>query len=78
MARHDVDPNLFSYFNRAHAWFAGFAPADDPEVAIVVLVEHGGSAARNAAPIAIQVLQEYLGGREHTMTASAAGTRGGR
>ena len=27
---------------RAHAWFAGFAPADDPQIAVVVLVEHGG------------------------------------
>jgi penicillin-binding protein 2 len=75
-ARHDLDPNLAGYYNRAHAWFAGFAPADDPEVAIVVLVEHGGSAARNAAPIAIQILQEYLGAREQNVTASTG--RAGR
>ena len=29
--------------NAAHAWFAGWAPAEDPEIAIVVLVEHGGA-----------------------------------
>jgi penicillin-binding protein 2 len=57
------------YFNRDHAWFAGFAPAGDPEVAIVVLVEHGGGGGRYAAPIATQILQEYLGG-ERTTTAS--------
>src|SRR5690606_9214923 len=36
------DPRRSWYFNRDHAWFAGFAPAGAPEVAIVVLVEHGG------------------------------------
>jgi penicillin-binding protein 2 len=70
-ARHDLDPNLTWYYNRAHAWFAGFAPAEDPEVAIVVLVEHGGAGGRYAAPIAVQILQEYLGSRDSTATASA-------
>lgn len=55
---------------RAHAWFAGFAPAENPQVAIVVLVEHGGGGGTNAAPIAVNVLQEYLGAE--TPTASAA------
>lgn len=58
------------YFNRAHAWFAGFAPAGDPQVAIVVLVEHGGTGGRYAAPIGTQILQEYLGGREAERTAA--------
>ncbi len=49
------------YFNRDHAWFAGFAPAGAPEVALVVLVEHGGGGGRYAAPIASQILQDYLG-----------------
>ncbi|AKF04601.1 penicillin-binding protein 2 [Sandaracinus amylolyticus] len=69
-ARHDIDPDRAWYLNRPHAWFAGFAPADHPEVAIVVLVEHGGAGGRQAAPIAIRILQEYLGGREQTVTAS--------
>jgi penicillin-binding protein 2 len=50
------------YYRRSHAWFAGFAPADHPELAIVVLVEHGGHGGKYAAPIAIKVLQEALGG----------------
>jgi penicillin-binding protein 2 len=58
------------YFNRAHAWFAGFAPAGDPQVAIVVLVEHGGGGGRYAAPIGTQILQEYLGGRAEERTAA--------
>jgi penicillin-binding protein 2 len=54
-----LDPNRVWYFNRDHAWFAGFAPAKSPEIAIVVLIEHGGVGARNAAPVAMQVAREY-------------------
>jgi peptidoglycan glycosyltransferase len=43
-----------------HAWFIGFAPADNPRVAIAVLVEHGGEGSRVAAPLARQVLQAVL------------------
>ena len=35
-----------------HAWFAGFAPADHPQVAFAVLVEHGGFGGEVAAPVA--------------------------
>jgi penicillin-binding protein 2 len=56
------DPRKAWYYRRAHSWFAGFAPADKPELAIVVLVEHGGQGGKYAAPIATQVLQDALGG----------------
>ena len=56
------DPRRAWYYRRAHSWFAGFAPADKPELAIVVLVEHGGQGGKYAAPIATQVLQDALGG----------------
>ncbi len=59
----EEDAARAEYRNRAHAWFAGFAPVESPEVAIVVMIEHGGSGGRYAAPIAIQILQEYLGPR---------------
>jgi penicillin-binding protein 2 len=45
--------------NAAHAWFAGWAPAEDPELAIVVLVEHGGAGGQVAWPIAKQILEGY-------------------
>jgi penicillin-binding protein 2 len=45
---------------REHAWFIAFAPADDPKVAISVLVENGGFGASAAAPIARKVLDAYL------------------
>lgn len=56
------DPSRGRYSRRAHAWFAGFAPAEEPQVAIVILVEHGGGGGSNAAPIAVSILEEYLGG----------------
>jgi penicillin-binding protein 2 len=48
------------YFNRDHAWFAGFAPYGAPDVAIVVLVEHGGAGGKHAAPIAFKTIRAYL------------------
>jgi penicillin-binding protein 2 len=44
---------------RSHAWFAGWAPANDPEIAIVVFVEHGGSGGKVAWPIAKKILEGY-------------------
>ncbi|HLR56033.1 MAG TPA: penicillin-binding transpeptidase domain-containing protein [Actinomycetales bacterium] len=49
-----------------HAWFTAFAPADDPQVAVAVVVEHGGSmgseatGGRTAAPIAKAVIEAVL------------------
>ncbi|HEV8437366.1 MAG TPA: penicillin-binding protein 2 [Methylomirabilota bacterium] len=40
-----------------HAWFASFAPADDPQVVVVVLAERGGKGGQVAAPIARQIYQ---------------------
>ncbi len=43
-----------------HAWFIGYAPADNPKIAVSVLVEHGGHGGGAAAPIARKVIEEYL------------------
>jgi penicillin-binding protein 2 len=45
-----------------HAWFAAYAPAEDPEIVVVALVVHGGAGADAAAPIAMRVIDYYLGG----------------
>ena len=45
---------------RDHAWFIAYAPADDPKIAICVLVENGGFGAAAAAPIGRRVLDAYL------------------
>jgi penicillin-binding protein 2 len=45
---------------RDHAWFIAYAPADDPKIAVSVLVENAGFGASAAAPIARKVLDAYL------------------
>ncbi len=45
---------------RDHAWFVAYAPFEDPKIAVVVLVEHGGFGASAAAPIAKKVIEQYL------------------
>lgn len=44
-----------------HAWFVAFAPVADPQIAIAVLVEHGGHGSSAAAPLAGELIQTYLG-----------------
>ena len=44
----------------AHAWFVGFAPYDEPEIAIAVLVEHGGTGGYTAE-VAKEIMEEYFG-----------------
>ncbi len=48
---------------RDHALFIAFAPADNPKIALAVLVENGGFGAQAAAPIVRQVLDYYLLGK---------------
>jgi penicillin-binding protein 2 len=43
-----------------HGWFVGFAPKDNPRIAIAVLVEHGGSGGEAAAPVAHDVLAQFF------------------
>jgi peptidoglycan glycosyltransferase len=44
-----------------HSWFAAFAPADDPQVVVAVLVENAGTGSSVAAPIARKVISAALG-----------------
>jgi penicillin-binding protein 2 len=51
------------YHLRDHAWFTCYAPADDPEIAVTVLVEHGLHGSSGAGPIARYVLKKYFSHR---------------
>lgn len=44
-----------------HSWFAAYAPADDPEIAVVVMVENAGEGSTVAAPMVRQVVEAYYG-----------------
>jgi len=43
-----------------HAWFAGFVPVEQPRIAFVVVLEHGGSGGRDAGPIAKKFIEAML------------------
>lgn len=49
-----------NYWERDHAWFASFAPADDPEITVVVLNEHSGFGGASAAPAAAAIIRKYF------------------
>jgi penicillin-binding protein 2 len=49
---------------RDHALFVAYAPADQPTIAVAVLVENGGHGSTSAAPIARKVMDFYLLGKE--------------
>lgn len=56
----NIDPNALPYHLRHQAWMIAFAPADDPTIAVAVLVEHGGSGSRAAAPVVRRILDAWL------------------
>lgn len=45
---------------RDHALFVAFAPADNPQIAVGLIAEHGGHGASVAAPVARQIMDQYL------------------
>ena len=46
---------------QTHAWLTAFAPAENPQIVVTVLVEAGGEGSRVAAPIVKKVLEEWFG-----------------
>jgi penicillin-binding protein 2 len=52
--------NEIPYKYRDHAWFVAFAPYEKPEIAVAVLVEHGGHGGATAAPIAKNIFKKYF------------------
>lgn len=61
------------YRYRDHAWFVAFAPLKDAEIAVAVLVEHGGHGGSAAAPIARAVLEEYFSKKSGSEATSPQG-----
>ena len=53
--------------DKTHAWFVGFAPFDEPEIAVVVLVENGGHGGWTAE-VARDIIAEYFGMNSNTVT----------
>ena len=59
------------YEERDHALFVAFAPYKDPRYAISVVIEHGGSGSKSAAPIAKKVIKKVL--ERHPLRESTRG-----
>jgi penicillin-binding protein 2 len=53
------------------SWFAAFAPAHDPQIVVVALVEEGGTGAQIAAPIVRKVIERNFGLQEGKFEAGA-------
>lgn len=50
-----------------HAWFAGYAPRDNPQIVVLAMVENAGEGSGEAAPIVRRVLEYYFFGRDYPL-----------
>ena len=63
------DSKYLSEMQKDHAWFVSYAPYEKPEIALAVLVEHGGHGGGAAAPIAKRAIEAYLKSSQRPATA---------
>ncbi len=56
----EYDEEELEEYQRKHAWFIAFAPADDPKIAVSVLVENGGGGSSVAGPVAREVIDAFM------------------
>ncbi len=61
----DLDQSQIEYKNRDHALYIAFAPYKDPRYSISVLVEHGGSGSKAAAPLASKLIKKIIDRHEY-------------
>src|SRR4029079_16626954 len=55
-----IDADKLPKEERDHAWFVGYAPAEKPEIAFAVVIEHGGHGGTTAAPVVRQGLEGFF------------------
>ena len=56
----EYDAEKIAEWHRDHALFIGFAPVENPQIAVAVLVENGGGGGSTAAPVGRQVMDAYF------------------
>ena len=56
----DLDISQIEYKNRDHAWFIAFGPYSNPRYSMSILIEHGGSGSKVAAPIAKKLMKAVI------------------
>ena len=72
------DSKYLSERQRDHAWFVSYAPYEKPEIALSVLVEHGGHGGSAAAPIAKRAIEAYMKGSRQSDAPDQAPTVDGQ
>ncbi|MBT5558835.1 MAG: penicillin-binding protein 2, partial [Proteobacteria bacterium] len=60
---------------RDHALFVAYAPVENPKIAVVVIVENGGSGSGVAAPIARAVMDQYFANQSNEVITNETDTR---
>ena len=71
-----VKSEQLSYFIRDHAWFVAYAPAENPVIAVAILVEHGGHGGSAAGPLAKKVIEKYFSLQNNPPDSKQAGRQG--
>ncbi len=56
----EFGPYLYKNNRQAHAWFVAFAPYENPQLAVVVMIEGGGEGSRVAVPAATDIIEYYF------------------
>ncbi|MEX2481458.1 MAG: penicillin-binding protein 2 [Gammaproteobacteria bacterium] len=69
----DVKDQIVPEHLKDHALFIAFAPVDEPQIALAVVVEHGGGGSSTAAPIARQLIDHVFGPAETPVPEAASG-----
>ena len=64
----ELQPDEIPVHLRDHSLFIGYAPAENPTIAIAVVIENGGSGSRVAAPIAKRVVDKFFSGQSKILT----------
>lgn len=73
LGRDRIKYGEMDYFERDHAWFVAYAPAEDPEIVIAVINEHAGHGGSAAAPIAVAVIDTFFDLKVQHMARAPAG-----
>lgn len=59
LGKHRIRASKLPWKLRDHAWFAAYAPSEEPKIAVVVMSEHGGGGSSAAAPVAKKVIKAW-------------------
>lgn len=60
--------DVVTEYTRDHALFTGFAPVQDPQIVVTVIVENGGSGGSDAAPIAVEIIDNYIRNKRSSLS----------